>query len=208
MRIRVRMPCGSQDVALAWRTLGCKLAPKLHRPILREHSESRRRYRKRAYRLKAPLTRSFSRAGGTRTHDLLTPSRFWAMPGRVAVCRLARVGWVCRSVPWASVRPVARSMQAFRRRDTTHTYQHAWSCFPRRRGTRRSSSAKTATAVNSADVVRAVLNVHIAYEATAGPRRCAFFLTEPGSPSSEVTVFGSRRPTRRRETPPSLPAEH
>ena len=52
------------------------------------------------------------------------------------------------------------------------------------------------------------LNVHIAYEATAGPRRCAFFLTEPGSPSSEVTVFGSRRPTRRRETPPSLPAEH
>ena len=86
MRIRVRMPCGSQDVALAWRTLGCKLAPKLHRPILREHSESRRRYRKRAYRLKVPLTRFFCRAGGTRTHDLLTPRHFGFMSACAVQC--------------------------------------------------------------------------------------------------------------------------
>ena len=63
------------------------------------------------------------RAGGTRTHDLLTPSRFWAMLLRVSECREARFYEVLGSVPSCAVRPVSRSMQAFRRHDHMPTEQ-------------------------------------------------------------------------------------
>lgn len=82
----------------------------------------------------APDLRLYRWAGGTRTHDLLTPR---VILGHVAWCRWVPLpsdllGSPVRAVP--SVRPVSQSMQAFRRRDTRHTYQHCFELLPENNG--------------------------------------------------------------------------